>query len=157
MSDDKFSGQFKTAIIIYGALIIGQLIFFAIALFIVGKNVVESVQYLDDIFQVLIPILGLLVMILVRSIYNKNLSSVNSNEDVNSKILKYRGFKIFQWALIESVSILSIIGLIITSNYLYAVVFLFMLGFFILIRPSKEQFFNDFKISNDQKNMFSNS
>ncbi len=157
MSDDKFSGQFKIAIIIYGALIIGQLIFFGIALFIVGKKVVESIQYLDDIFQVLIPILGLLVMILVRSIYNKNLSSVNSNEDVNSKIVKYRGFKIFQWALVESVSILSIIGLIITSNYLYAVVFLFMLGFFILIRPSKEQFFNDFKISNDQKNMFSNS
>jgi len=157
MSDDKFSEQFKIAIIIYGALIIGQLIFFAIALFIVEKNVVESVQYLDDIFQVLIPILGLFVMILVRSIYNKNLSSVNSNEDVNSKIVKYRGFKIFQWVLVESVSILSIIGLIITSNYLYAVVFLFMLGFFILIRPSKEQFFNDFKISNDQKNMFSNS
>jgi len=157
MSGDKFSGQFKITMIIYGALIIGQLIFFAIAIFIVEKKNVEPIQYLDDIFQVLIPILGLLVMILARSIYNRNLSSINSNEDVNSKILKYRNFKIVQWALVESVSILSIVGLIITSNYLYAVVFLFMLGFFILIRPSKEQFFNDFKISNDQKNMFSNS
>jgi len=157
MSDDKFSGQFKITIIIYGALIIGQLIFFAIALFIVEKKVVESIQYLDDIFKLLIPILGLFVMILVRSIYNKNLSSVNSNEEVNSKIVKYRNFKIVQWALVESVSILSIIGLIITGNYLYAVVFLFMLGFFLLIKPSKEQFFNDFKISNDQRNMFSNN
>ena len=96
-------------------------------------------------------------MFFASRIYNKNISSVNYNDDLLSKISKYRTFKIIQWALLESVGFLSIVGFIITGNYLHAIIFLFMLGFFILIKPSKEQFFRDFKISDDQKIMFSNS
>jgi hypothetical protein len=82
---------------------------------------------------------------------------VNYNDDLLSKISKYRTFKIIQWALVESVGFLSIVGFIITGNYLYAIVFLFMLGYFFLIKPTKEQFIKDFKISSDQKVVFSNS
>lgn len=157
MDDNNISEQFRVTGIIYGALIFGLITFFAIALFIVENKKIEPIQSINEIFKFLIPIAGFAVMFLARSTYNKNISSVNYNDDLLSKITKYRTIKITQWALVESVGFLSNVGFFITGNYLHAIVFLFMLGFFILIRPSKEQFFNDFKISNDQKKVFLNS
>ena len=157
MNDKNISEQFRVTGIVYGALIFGLITFFAIALFIVENKKFEPIQSIDEIFKLLIPLAGFAVMFFASRIYNKNISSVNYNDDLLSKISKYRTFKIIQWALLESVGLLSIVGFIITGNYLHAIIFLFMLGFFILIKPSKEQFFRDFKISDDQKIMFSNS
>ena len=157
MDDNNISEQFRVTGIIYGALIFGMITFFAIALFVVENKKFEPIQSIDEIFKILIPLAGFAIMFLARGIYNKYISSVNYNDDLLSKIKKYRTFKVIQWALVESIGFLSIVGFIITGNYLHAIVFLFMLGFFILIKPSKEQFFRDFKISGDQKIMFSNS
>ena len=143
--------------ILYGSLIFGLITFFAIAMFIVENKKFEPIQSIDEFIKLLIPLAGFAVMFFSSRIYNKNISSVNYNDDLLSKISKYRTFKIIQWALLESVGFLSIVGFIITGNYLHAIIFLFMLGFLILIKPSKEQFFRDFKISDDQKIMFSNS
>jgi hypothetical protein len=157
MIDKNISEQFRVTRIIYGALIFAMITFFAISLFIVENKKNEPIQSIDEFFKLLIPLAGFAVMFLARSIYNKNISSVNYNDDLLSKISKYRTFKIIQWALVESVGFLSIVGFIITGNYLYAIVFLFMLGYFFLIKPTKEQFIKDFKISSDQKVVFSNS
>ena len=157
MNDNNISEQFRVIGIIYGSLILGLITFFVIALFIVENKKFEPIQSMDEIFKILIPLAGFAIMFLARGIYNKNVSSVNYNDNLLTNITKYRTFKIIQWALIASVGFLSNVGFIITGNYLHAIVFLFMLGFFIFMRPSKEQFFNDFKISNDQKKVFSNS
>lgn len=154
MDDNNISEQFRLTGIIYGALIIGLITFFAIALFIVENKMVEPIQSIDEIFKFIIPIAGFAVMFLARSIYNKNISSFNFSEDLLSKISKYRTFKIIQWAQIESGAFLSLVGFILTSNYLYAIVFLFLLGYLILIKPSKEQFINDLKISDEQDKIF---
>ncbi len=155
MDDNNISEQFRVTGIIYGALIFGLITFFAIALFIVENKNIEPIQSINEIFKFLIPIAGFAVMFLARSIYNKNISSVNFSEDLLAKITKYRTFKIIQWAQIESGAFLSLVGFILTGNYLYAIVFLFLLGYLILIKPSKEQFINDLKISGEQDKIFS--
>ena len=155
MDDNNISGQFRVTGIIYGALIFGLVTSFAIALFIVENKKVEPIQSIDEIFKFLIPIAGFAVMFLARSIYNKNISSANFSEALLAKITKYRTFKIIQWALIESGAFLSLAGFILTGNYLYAIIFLFLLGYLILIKPSKEQFIKDLKISSEQDKIFS--
>ncbi len=157
MDDNNLSEQFKVTGIIYGALIFGLITFFAIALFIVENKNIEPIQSINEIFKFLIPIAGFAVMFLARSIYNKNISSVNFSEDLLAKITKYRTIKIIQWAQIESGAFLSLVGFILTGNYLYAIVFLFLLGYLILIKPSKEQFINDLNISGEQDKIFSNN
>jgi len=147
MNDNGISAHLKVTGIIYGVLIFMMIVFFAVALFIVENKKFETIQSIDEIFRVLIPLSGMAVTIFVRSIYNKKISAVDYDEEISSKIIKYRTFKIIQWALLESVGVLSIVGFVITGNYLYAIVSLFLLGFFLLIKPSKEQFFNDFNIS----------
>ncbi len=155
MDDNNISEQFRVTGIIYGALIFGLITFFAIALFIVENKKIEPIRSINEIFKFLIPIAGFAVMFLVRGIYNKNISSVNFSDDLLVKIAKYRTFKIIQWAQIESGAFLSLVGFILTGNYLYAIVFLFLLGYLILIKPSKEQFISDLKISSEQDKIFS--
>ena len=155
MDDNNISEQFRLTRIIYGVLIFGLITFFAIALFIVENKKIEPIRSINEIFKFLIPIAGFAVMFLVRGIYNKNISSVNFSDDLLVKIAKYRTFKIIQWAQIESGAFLSLVGFILTGNYLYAIVFLFLLGYFILIKPSKEQFISDLKISSEQDKIFS--
>ena len=77
MNDNNISEQFRVTGIIYGALIFGLITFFAIALFIVENKKFEPIQSINEIFKFLIPIAGFAVMFLARSIYNKNISSVN--------------------------------------------------------------------------------
>ncbi|MCH6575234.1 MAG: hypothetical protein IH795_08530, partial [Bacteroidetes bacterium] len=98
MDENNISEQFRVTGIIYGALIFGLITFFTIALFIVENKKIEPIQSIDEIFKLLIPLAGFAAMFLARSIYNKNVSSVNYNEDLVSKINKYRTFKIIQWA-----------------------------------------------------------
>jgi hypothetical protein len=157
VNNNNILEQFRVTGIVYGALIFGMITFFAIALFIVENKKFEPIQSLDEILKLLIPLAGFAVMYFARVIYKKNISSVNYYDDLLVKISKYRTFKIIQWSLLESVGFLSIVGFIITGNYLHAIVFLFMLGFFIIIKPTKEEFLRDFKISNEQKMMLSNS
>jgi len=155
MNENNISEQLRVTWIIYGVLIFGLITFFAIALFIVENKKIEPIRSINEIFKFLIPIAGFAVMFLVRGIYNKNISSVNFSDDLLVKIAKYRTFKIIQWAQIESGAFLSLVGFILTGNYLYAIVFLLLLGYLILIKPSKEQFISDLKISSEQDKIFS--
>jgi hypothetical protein len=155
LTDNNISEQFRLTGIVYSALIFGMIIFFAIALFLVESKKFEPVQSIDEILKLLIPLVGFAVMYFARVIYKKNISSVNFHDDLLSKFSRYRTFKIIQWSLVESVGFLSVVAFIITGNYFYTIVFLFMLGFFVLIKPTKEEFFRDLKISSEQKTMFS--
>jgi hypothetical protein len=102
---------------------------------------------MDNLFQVIIPILGLVIMFLSRYIYQKQVTKVDKESNIISKLNFYRTFKIISFALNEGVGFLALICFIITGNYLYIVIFIFLIGFMLMIRPSREGFVTDFKIS----------
>jgi hypothetical protein len=88
-----------------------------------------------------------LMMTFSRFLFNKNISGVDEKGDATTKIAKYRTFKIIQWAQVESASMLSIIALMLTGNHLYSAVFIFLIGYFFLVKPSKENFVSEMKLS----------
>ena len=88
-----------------------------------------------------------MMMIFSRFLYSKNIYGVDENENVKTKIAKYRTFKIIQWALVESATMLSLIGLMSTGNHLYSAVFIFLIGYFFLVKPSKENFVSELKLN----------
>lgn len=147
MNVDNFKEQFKITNIIFYALLIWQLLFYAFAFWFSGSEGFTVNKELDEIFQFLIPLFGFTVMITSRFLYNKNISTVDEKEDVANKLAKYRTFKIIQWAMVEGASTIAIIGLMLTGNHLYSVVFIFLIGYFILIKPSNENFTSEMKIS----------
>ena len=147
MSTDNLKEQLKVTRIIYVALVSGQLILFVIVLILVENNIVEPNLDLDEIFKFLIPAVGFIAMVMSHRIYLYKISNLKMDIELAEKLLKYRNYKITQWAMTEFASLISLAGFLITGDYLYVIVFLFLIGFFILNRPSEQQFKVDFRVS----------
>ena len=151
MSDElNINEHFKITNIVYFALISGQMFFLIIAIFIIEKKSVQPVANLDSFFIIIIPVFGIIMMYLSRIIYNNNLSKSDPSASIKIKLGLYRTFKIISWAQIEAATMFSLVAFILTSNYLYLVVFAFLIGFFFMIRSSKENFVRDMKLPNDE-------
>ena len=80
----------------------------------------------------------------------RTLMKVDKNSDLITKLNFYRTFKIISFALIEGAGFFALICFMLTENYLYVFVFVFLIGFLFMIRPSREGFVNDFKIYGDE-------
>jgi len=92
------------------------------------------------------------MMTFSRFLFNKNISGVDENMDMMTKITKYRTSKIIQWAQVESASMLSLVALMLTGNHLYSAVFIFLIGYFFLVKPSKENFVSEMKLNSAAAN-----
>lgn len=131
---------------VFIAMLIVQIVFFFCSLLIAKNDSANVNSSLDNTFRILIPLLGIVAMFLSNEIYNKRITAIPVDEKIEDKFNKYRSSKIIQWALIEGAGFLSLVSFIITQDYLYSIVFLFLIGYFYLLRPTKDQLKSDLKI-----------
>lgn len=148
--NSEIANQLKITSIIYFAMILGLVAFFVIAIIVKQGILQESNNEMDNIFVFIIPIFGLMMMFTSRMIYNQLLTKIKSETNLLHKIIQYRTFKLISWAMIEGACVLALVATLLTSNYLYMVVFIFLLGYFILLRPSKESLVRDLRLNSDE-------
>jgi len=146
----KINEHFNITFIIFLALLTGMILVFAVSIWLVQSDEFVPNTDMDNLFQIIIPLLGLTAMFISRYLYNKQVMKYDKSSDLISKLNFYRTFKIISFALIEGAGFFTIIGFMITENYLYVFVFVFLIGFLFMIRPSREGFVSDFKISGDE-------
>ena len=144
---------FKTTFIIYFALAAGQILFFTIAVVFVESSGNTPNNELDNVFTILVPVFGILMMFTSRTLYYKNVSKTNGIISLSGKLNTYRTFKMISWAQIEAGSIVALVAYMVTFNSLYVFVFLFLIGFFIMIRPSRDNFIKDFNITSEDSDI----
>ncbi|HEY6625818.1 MAG TPA: hypothetical protein VIZ21_02585, partial [Ignavibacteriaceae bacterium] len=123
---------------IYYALVTGLLLFFVVVIVLIQDKYTSTGKGGDNIFTIIIPVFGLMMMFLSRMIYNQMLSKIDEGSSLIQKISGYRTTKIVAWAMLESACFLALVATLLTSNYLYVAVFIFLFGFFFLMKPSKE-------------------
>jgi len=150
---DEVKNQMRITNSIYYSLIIGMLLFFSIVIVLIqGKNL-PSGEGIDKIFIIVVPVFGLMMMVISRVIYNLMISKYEAGSSLIQKLSYYRTAKIIAWAVIESACFFAIIATMLTSNYLYVAVFVFLLGYFFLIRPSKESLIRDMQLNSDESDL----
>jgi len=152
MNSENLNEQLKVTFILYYALLTGQLLFFAVAFWFSGSENFTANKELDEIFQIIVPVFGFAMMVFSRFLFNKNISGDDENADMMTKITKYRIGKIIQWAQVEGASMLSLVALMFTGNHLYSAVFIFLIGYFYLVKPSKKNFINEMKLNSADAN-----
>jgi len=152
-NNTEFNHQFKNLNIIYFSLIFGMILFCVVVIIINQSKEMVPNNKLDLVFTLVIPLFGFLMMFASRIIYNQLISKNSSNENLLQKISIYRSSKIIAWALIESACLLSLVAAMLTPNYLYFVVFIFLLGYFYFLRPSKESFVKDLRLSSEESDL----
>ncbi len=138
---NSVSQHHKINNILFLSLLIGQLLFMAVAVFVVQTGKVGTPdEGLDSIFLIVVPLFGMTAMFVSRFIYNKKVESIISENDKLKRIIVYRTSKIISWAIIEGAVIFSSVIYMRSNNNIYIATAFFLFGFFIMNRPSKDQF-----------------
>jgi uncharacterized membrane protein YfcA len=149
----EIKNQLKTINIIHLSLMAGMVLFFVVVIVFMQSNEMNMNKDLDKIFTIIIPVYGLIAMFIARLIFNLITSNFSTGTNLEDKIVKYRSAKIVSWALLESGCILSLVATMLTSNYLYIVVFIFLLGYFYMLRPSRQSLIKDLQLDSKEKDI----
>ncbi len=153
MDTSEIINQLKVTKTIYIVLLSGLIIFF-IGVIIITQNKNREVNMdLDKIFTFLVPLFGFVMMLISRKTYNQMISKYDSSKDLLQKITTYRTTKIISWAMIEGACFLALVVTILTVNYLYIAVFVFLIGYLILMRPSNESLIKDMRLNSEESDL----
>ncbi len=138
----------KSSLIIFYALLAGQIIFLIISLYVVSLDVIETNSDLSLvlIFSVLLLLSPLLIAgpIIYRRFI---LSQSDKCKTLEQKLVLYRQGMIIKLAMVEGASIFSIVCFLITGNFLFVVIALILIILFAFHKPSSEKFASDFNLS----------
>jgi predicted membrane channel-forming protein YqfA (hemolysin III family) len=149
----EIKNQIRVTDIIFYSLLVGLLLFFVIVIVLIQDKVQETGNDLNMIFTFVVPLFGLVMMFISRMIYNQMISKSDSDSNLLQKISYFRTAKIISWAMIEGACFLSLVATMLTSNYLYVAVFIFLFGYFFLMKPSKESFIRDMHLNSDESDL----
>lgn len=135
---------FSTLNIIFFGLLSGQLIYFAIGLFLIQSGNMQGIEGIETIFMFITPVVVFTSIFASKLIYNKQAEAFDKNRSLDEKLTSYRTGCIVQLALIEGANIFTISIMIITADYLYAAFFSLLIAFFWLNKPGEEKFKADY-------------
>lgn len=146
-----FDNNFRITTIIFSALAVGQIFLLIVFFLIAEQTPARDESTVDNLLIFVIPVIGLTAMIISKFIYNHSLMQVKPGDTVTEKLKKYRTSKIITWAILEGAALISLLAFFLTAEYLYIVVFIFVFGFFLFNRPSKEGFVTDMQVTGPVK------
>ncbi|HSW56392.1 MAG TPA: hypothetical protein VLH59_15000 [Ignavibacteriaceae bacterium] len=149
----EIKNQIRITNVIYYALVTGLLLFFMVVIVLIQDKDPSTGKSIDNIFTIIVPVFGLMMMFLSRMIYNQMLSKIDAASSLIQKISGYRIAKIVSWAMIEGACFFALVVTMLTSNYLYVAVFVFLFGYFILMKPSKEYLIRDMHLNSDESDL----
>lgn len=110
----SIAGAIKTLTIIYLALLMGMLLFAMVTFLIVDKTYF-SLPNLEEIFTVIVPVLGLGGAIVGSIIFSSQVSGL-SKQEVRQKLGGYQTTSIIKFALIEGPVLFGIVTFLLTGN-----------------------------------------
>jgi len=96
---------------------------------------------------------GLIMMFISRMVYNQMLAKIVASISLIHKISGYRTAKIVAWAMIEGACFFALVATLLTSNYLYVAVYIFLFGYFFLMKPTKESLIRDMHLNSDESDL----
>jgi len=149
----EIKNQMRITNVIYYSLVTGLLLFFIVVIILTQDKDPSTGKDVDNIFTIIVPVFGLMMMFLSRIIYNQMLAKFDVNISLLQKLANYRTAKIVSWAMIEGACFFALVVTMLTSNYLYTVVFIFLVGYFILMRPSRESLVRDMRLNSDESDL----
>ena len=152
-SNSEIANQLRVTKKIYTSIFTGLLLFLIIVIVISQENNADGGNSLDKVFTVIVPLFGLLMMVFSKLIYNKMVSGYLSGTDLVEKIMRYRTSKIISWAMVEAACLFALVATMLTSNYLYIAVVIFLLGYLFMLKPSKESLIHDLQLEKTESNL----
>jgi hypothetical protein len=129
----------KSLNILHKTLLMGQLIFAAIAVFLVyTKTINAPLTSMDKALQVIAILFAVGGFSGGAAIFKKKLIQIREMQtDASEKFEVYRSASIIQWTLLEAPCIFSILSFILTGNYAFLALSFVLILLFTVLNPEK--------------------
>lgn len=149
---------FRAIAIVHGALSAGLLLFIAIALLIQANGFAPVLQgEFENIVLVLIPILISIVLLLSRRYIGVRVANIKERIGmIDNKKTAYFSILIIKWATFEGCGFLCCIMFLLTANYIFFGLSLFLAGLLILQYPSVSKATEELNLNPDEINQLMN-
>ena len=148
---------FQMLRIMYYALIAGQMFFGLIALYLNMADPVDSGENeLRDILIYLVPLFVIFGLIAGNFLYRSRLQVCRKKSDLIEKMSDYRSALILRYAFLEGPSLFSIIAYLLTGDFLFMGMAIFMIGLFITIPPTRSKAVFDLELSPEDQQFINN-
>ena len=131
-------GNFKRLTILHKALLFGQMIFAAIAVFLVysGTKIAEIDKETEKVLQVTVIVFAVAAFFLGARIFKRKVQAAReSSEALVKKFTAFTLASIIQWALIEGATLFAIVCFLITGNYAFIVLAAVLMVLFVMMAP----------------------
>lgn len=136
------NNAFSAFKIIHSALLIGQLLFIGIMLYLVYSNIITTpFTGNDKALQVAAVLFSALAFFAGNHILKKRSAALRDNTVISPKerFEKYRAACIMQWALLEGAALFCGICFFLSGNYAFLVLAAALILFFALQTPGKSK------------------
>jgi F0F1-type ATP synthase membrane subunit c/vacuolar-type H+-ATPase subunit K len=98
------------------------------------------------LFQILVPVYGLIMIMAGSFVYKKLIASIAAGLSVQEKMVKYRGFNLVHYALLESAAFFALVVFYLTKDLLsFGTAGVVLVAFF-FIRPSTDKCVADLRL-----------
>lgn len=134
--------HFKQINILWLALLMGQLVFFAVVFFFINSTEGESL----DILRTIVPMLLLGALGGVYFISKKRSTDGAALETLQEKAEHYRATIVIRSALLEGANLMAIVGMLSDSPQPYLPYFAVGIAAFLYFRPSVDRFIQDYQL-----------
>lgn len=131
----------KSLNIIHKAMLMGQIIFAAVCLYLVYSGIIKTFSNeLDKLLQIIALALSAAGLFGGSTYFKKKILLIKDMQtNVKSKFEVYRTTCLLQWALLEVPVIFSVICFFLTANYAFIALALLLIIIFAMQAPSKSK------------------
>jgi hypothetical protein len=131
----------KTLSIIHKAMLIGQVIFAAVSVFLFASGIeTPQMKEYDKTFQVIVIIAAAAGFLIGTNLYKKKIRQLReSSANAQEKFNQYRSASILLWALLEAPCLLAIIAFYLTANYAFIILAAALIFLFFIFGPNKQK------------------
>jgi hypothetical protein len=145
----------KALQIIHRAMLLGQIVFLLIVVFLKYSNRFPStLQHLDQLLQLVALVLSFGGFFIGGVIFKKKLQQVKEVPDLVAKVMAYRSGCMIQWALLEAASFFCILCFLLVGNYAFLALSLALLLAFAVVGPSKLKLMLQLQLSEEELEVF---
>ncbi|RWY57116.1 hypothetical protein [Mucilaginibacter gilvus] len=144
----------RTITIIHLALAAGQVLF-GIVVLSLNKRIIINVRDTRDPLVYAVPALAIICFVLSGFLYKKVLSGgIRPDSTLKGKLMMYQTALIIRLALLEGPSLFGIVAFFLTGSLFFLLISLVLIGYFIYIRPTKDNIEETLELTYAEKETF---
>lgn len=144
--------NFKAIQIIYGALMVGIMVF-TIVVFTLVDNPSYTIN-VRDIFTVVVPIAAVCGVFLSNYLYQSAINKISSKDALSSKLNQYQTATIIKGACLEAPALLAVVSTFLSGNITFLFIAMLLVILMYIKFPKKENFKEEVKLSFEEKSEF---